>query len=175
MSSTENNTNGALSVPPANTITLKTADGEYFDVEESIAMEFLVVKNFFEDNNDAKAARSVVPLPNVCAKYMSMIIQYCGEQLKFREESGRQAEKIKYDEKFVEDLNNEEMVEMILAVNYLCIKSFMDMLTQAVANRIKNWSVERVRDFFGIENDFTPEEEAKLRQEYPWAYEGVEN
>ncbi|WCJ42252.1 SKP1-like 11 [Euphorbia peplus] len=176
MSSTGNTTNTAVSPPPlANTITLKTGDKQYFQVEECIAMEFAIVKAFFDDNDDSKYV-SEVPLPNVYAKHLRLIIQYCEEQLKFRAEANRtEEEKQKYDEKFVADLSDNDMKEMILAVSYLEIKSFLDMLCQSVADRIKDWSVQRVREFFGIPNDFSPEEEEKVRQENSWAFEDVES
>ncbi|KAJ6740590.1 SCF UBIQUITIN LIGASE SKP1 COMPONENT [Salix purpurea] len=45
---------------------------------------------------------------------------------------------------------------------------------RAVADRIQNRSVEYVRSFFGIDNDFTSEEEALLREEHAWAFEDVD-
>ncbi|XP_065858831.1 SKP1-like protein 14 [Euphorbia lathyris] len=172
-SSTGNTSNAAVSVPPSKKITLKTGDNTYFHVEESIAMEMATVRTFLSDD-DAEAG-TAFPVPNVSAKYMSLIIQYIEEQLKFRADSERQEEKFKYDAKFVEVLGDEELKEILLAVHYLEIKSFLDMLYQAVADRIKNWSVERVRAFFGIDNDVSPEEEAENRREYAWVHEDVEN
>ena len=43
-----------------------------------------------------------------------------------------------------------------------------------MADRIKNKSVEYVRRFFGIESDYTPQEEAQLREEFAWAFEDVD-
>ncbi|XVF33815.1 hypothetical protein REPUB_Repub18cG0003200 [Reevesia pubescens] len=63
---------------------------------------------------------------------------------------------------------------MILAANYLNIKDLLDMLNQAVADRIENKSVEYVRRFFGIENDYTAEEEAEVRAQNEWAFQGVD-
>ncbi|KAJ6737014.1 SKP1 [Salix viminalis] len=67
-----------------------------------------------------------------------------------------------------------DLVDMIPVANYLEIKDLLDVLNQAVADRIENKSVEYVRSFFGIDNDFTAEEEAALRREHAWAYEGVD-
>ncbi|MCI49592.1 SKP1-like protein 14-like, partial [Trifolium medium] len=50
----------------------------------------------------------------------------------------------------------------------------LDFLSQVIADRIANKSVEYVRKYFGIENDFTPEDEAKLREELPWTFTGVD-
>ncbi|WCJ37079.1 SKP1-like 12 [Euphorbia peplus] len=158
-----------MSSSPANTITLKTADDKFLHVETPIAMEFVAVRNFFADD-DAKLG-TPFPLPNVTEKYLILIIEYTKQQLNFREDSTPEEEKSKYDEEFVAKLEDSDLKEILLAVNYLDIKSFLDVLCQAIADRIKDWSVERVREFFGIANDFTPEEELKIRQDHAWAHE----
>ncbi|EEF48762.1 SKP1-like protein 14 [Ricinus communis] len=159
---------------PTKKITLKTADGKYFDVEESVAMEFAAVKNFFDDSTAETAKEMVVPLPNVSAKCLTQIMEYCGKQLKFRAMSGSEDAKNEYDKSFLNEINNEEIKELILAVNYLEVKYLLDVLTNAVAKRIENKSVEYVRKFFAVESDFTPEEEAQLHQEHAWAFENVD-
>ncbi|GKV29446.1 hypothetical protein SLEP1_g38373 [Rubroshorea leprosula] len=157
--------------PPLKKITLRTADGQLFDVEEDVAMEFTTVKSFFDENTDA-TDDIVVPLPNVCADPLVKIIAYCKNhiELKARGESDSK----RYDADFVKEQKDDDLKELILASNYLNIKHLLDVLNQEVANRIKNKSVEYVRRFFGIESDFTPEEEAKIRSENAWAFEGVD-
>ncbi|KDP32225.1 hypothetical protein JCGZ_13832 [Jatropha curcas] len=154
-------------------ITLKAADNHCFEVEESVAMEFTTVKNFFDDNSETLTG-TVIPLPNVYAVHLSKIITYCRQHLKFRAESVPEKERKAYDANFVKELSNEQLREMILASNYLNFRSLLDMLNQATADLIKNKSVEFVREFFGIENDFTEEEEQRLRQENAWAFEGLD-
>ncbi|KAJ6353485.1 hypothetical protein OIU76_002495 [Salix suchowensis] len=82
--------------------------------------------------------------------------------------------KKKYNAEFVTEKSDKDLVDMIPVANYLEIKDLLDVLNQAVADRIENKSVEYVRSFFGIDNDFTAEEEAALRREHAWAYEGVD-
>ena len=54
------------------------------------------------------------------------------------------------------------------------IKEMLEFLNQSVADRIQNKSVEYVRRFFGIESDYTPQEEAQLREGCAWAFEDVD-
>ncbi|XVF22431.1 hypothetical protein REPUB_Repub12eG0171600 [Reevesia pubescens] len=152
----------------AKKITLRTADNHEFEVDEAIAMEFGTVKTFFDENPDA--SEEPIPLPNVSSKCLSSIIEYCKSHLAFRGEE----EAKRYDEELVKGQDNESLKEMILAANYLNIKDLLDMLNQAVADRIKNKSVEYVRRFFGIENDYTAEEEAAVRAQNEWAFQGVD-
>jgi S-phase kinase-associated protein 1 len=174
-------------------ITLKTSDGEVFEVEEAVAMEFVTVKSFFED--DAVSQSTPMPLPNVSSFALSRVIVYCRRILEIRaklptvstasdaeagEEELKEAEKkVKEERKafeaeFLKEESNEGIKELILAANYLDIKEMLEFLNQSVANRIQNKSVEYVRNFFGIENDFSAEEEAKLREEFAWAFEDVD-
>ncbi|GAY46486.1 hypothetical protein CUMW_097450, partial [Citrus unshiu] len=62
--------------------------------------------------------------------------------------------------------SNDELKEMLLVADYLTIKDTLDYLAETLANRIKNKSVEYIRKFFGIENNFMPEEKEATRKEY---------
>ena len=72
--------------------------------------------------------------------------------------------------KFV-DIEQELLFELILAANYMDIKSLLDLTCAKVASMIKGKSPEEIRQTFNIVNDFTPEEEAKVREENKWCEE----
>ena len=44
----------------------------------------------------------------------------------------------------------------------------LDVLCQSVANMIMGKSSQQIRELFGIENDWSPEEEEKVREEIKW-------
>ncbi|KAJ6870276.1 hypothetical protein NC652_036030 [Populus alba x Populus x berolinensis] len=73
-----------------------------------------------------------------------------------------------------DEKSNEELLDMITVAKYLEAEDLLELLSQAVADRIQIKNVEYMRKFFGIENDFTPEEEAKLCEEHSWAFEDVD-
>ncbi|KAJ0043930.1 hypothetical protein Pint_18110 [Pistacia integerrima] len=155
-------------------IFLKTADGQLFEVDEPVAMEFEIVKSFFDENEDA-ADDTVVPLPNVSAEPLAGIIEFCKAHVEFRANGAAGKDEVKkFNAEYIKEKSNEQLKELILAANYLNIKEMLDFLTETIANRLKNKSVEYVRAFFGIENDFTPQEEEAVRKEYEWAFEGVD-
>ena len=58
-----------------------------------------------------------------------------------------------------------------MAANYLDIKPLLELSCAKVASQIKNKSVQEIRKYFNIENDFTPEEEAQIAEENRWAEE----
>ncbi|XP_047334340.1 SKP1-like protein 1A isoform X2 [Impatiens glandulifera] len=75
-----------------------------------------------------------------------------------------------WDAQFI-DVDESTMFELIVASNYLNIKRLMDLSAQAIADMMKDKTVEEIRKIFNIQNDFTPEEEMKIRNENSWAYE----
>lgn len=54
-------------------ITLKSSDGEEFEVEEAIVMESRTIRHMIEDG----CTDNKIPLPNVNSKILSMVIEYC--------------------------------------------------------------------------------------------------
>lgn len=69
--------------------------------------------------------------------------------------------------KFV-DVNQETLFEMIIAANKMDIQPMVDLTCATVASMIKGKSAEEIRAQFNIVNDFTPEEEAQVREENKW-------
>lgn len=52
------------------------------------------------------------------------------------------------------------MSEILLAANFLEIEDLLGLACAKVASKLKNKSIMEIKQFFNIENDFTPEEEA---------------
>ena len=69
-----------------------------------------------------------------------------------------------WDQEFVK-VEQGVLFELILAANYMDIKPLMDLSCKTVANMIKGKSTEQLREMFNIENDFTEEEDAQLKEE----------
>lgn len=64
-------------------ITLKSSDGETFEVEESVALESQTIKHMVEDD----CADNVIPLPNVTSKILAKVIEYCKKHVDFPKSS----------------------------------------------------------------------------------------
>merc|ERR1712064_138489 len=109
--------------------------------------------------------------PNVKTAILSKVIDYC----KYHKDN--QPEEIQkplrstnlcdcgvseWDSEYV-NIEQEVLFELILAANYLDIKSLLDLSCAKVASMIKGKTTEEIRKQFNIVNDFTPEEEALVR------------
>lgn len=59
---------------------------------------------------------------------------------------------------------------LLTSANFLNCSSLLNKGCKYIArNIIKNRSVEELRDYFGVENDFTPDEEEAIKREFSWA------
>ncbi|KAK6775208.1 hypothetical protein RDI58_026209 [Solanum bulbocastanum] len=145
---------------------LKSSDGDEFEIEESVAVQSGTIKNMVDDDY------TLIPLPNVNTQNLIVIIEY---MKKHGEKTDSNEEEIKeFDKEFMKDKSYHNMFHLVIAANYLHIRDLMDLLCQTIADRIKNKSVNAVRQIFSITNDYTPEEEEKVREEHKWAHEGEE-
>ncbi|KAK1362952.1 hypothetical protein POM88_038513 [Heracleum sosnowskyi] len=154
-------------------ITLKSSDNETFEVEEKVAMEALTIKHMIEDDS----ACTTIPLPDVTGTILAKVIEYCKKHVESTKAADNDEENKdakddlkKYDEDFV-NADLQTLFDLILAANYLNIKSLLDLVYQKVADLLKDKTVEDFRKIFNIENDLTPEEEEALRKENAWAFE----
>ncbi|CAK9312750.1 SKP1-like protein 1B [Cucurbita pepo subsp. pepo] len=151
-------------------ITLKSSDGEIFEVDEAVALESQTIKHMIEDD----CADSGIPLPNVNSKILSKVIEYCKKHVespKPEDRTGSVDDDLKtWDSEFVK-VDQATLFDLILAANYLNIKSLLDLTCQTVADMIKGKTPEEIRKTFNIKNDFTPEEEEEVRRENQWAFE----
>ncbi|VAH97694.1 unnamed protein product [Triticum turgidum subsp. durum] len=128
-------------------ITLKSSDGEEFQVEEAVAMESQTIPHMIEDDCAADSSSST-----------STAAAAPAEDLK------------SFDAEFVK-VDQATLFDLILAANYLNIKGLLDLTCQTVADMIKGKTPEEIRKTFNIKNDFTPEEEVEIRRENQWAFE----
>ncbi|KAK4187773.1 E3 ubiquitin ligase [Podospora australis] len=89
-------------------------------------------------------------------------------------DSYKRVEMTEWDQKFFDDKvtgagsNDEGLLRIIFAANYLGIENLLDMGVQVVANMLKGKSAEEIRYILKIQNDFTPEEEEAIRAENNW-------
>ncbi|KAI4353137.1 hypothetical protein L6164_002108 [Bauhinia variegata] len=162
-------------------VTLRARDGEVFTIEQDIAKEFGILERIMEEDGFSE----FFPVPNVRSAALEKVIQYCRKHLEFRTRAAQHGggqtdihnsgDAKAFDDGFVSDLSNNELRELIFAANYLEVKELLDLLSQTIADRIKNKSVEYAREFLGIENDYTTEELNALREKNAWAFEGVDD
>ncbi|KGN55643.1 SKP1-like protein 1 [Cucumis sativus] len=152
----------------SNKITLKSSDGDYFQVDDAVALQSQTIRHMIEDN----CAHNGIPLPNVNSKILAKVIQYCRKHVDASSADPLPSEDdLKtWDRDFV-NVDQATLFDLILAANYLDVKSLLDLTCQTVADMIKGKKPEEIRKTFNIKNDFTPAEEEEVRRENQWACE----
>mmetsp|Transcript_9956 Transcript_9956/g.18854 ORF Transcript_9956/g.18854 Transcript_9956/m.18854 type:complete len:163 (-) Transcript_9956:2128-2616(-) len=153
------------------------ADCDGNAVPRNVGMMSVLISAMIEDDNDI-STESVVPLPNVKSNILKKVIEFCEHHVnepmmdveKPLKSSVMSEIASEWDAKFV-DLEQEVLFELILAANYMDIKSLLDLTCAKVATMIKGKTPEEIRETFNITNDFTPEEEARVREENKWCEE----
>ncbi|KAL2468505.1 SKP1-like protein 1A [Forsythia ovata] len=158
-------------------IVLKSSDLETFEVEETVALESQTIKHMIEDG----CADTSIPLPNVTSKILAKVIEYCKRHVEAAAKASADGTPATADRVADDDLkafdadfvkvDQSTLFDLILAANYLNIKSLLDLTCQTVADMIKGKTPEEIRKTFNIKNDFTPEEEEEVRRENAWAFE----
>ncbi|WFD29083.1 TATA-binding protein-associated factor mot1 [Malassezia sp. CBS 17886] len=150
-------------------VLLTTSDNEHFTVDRDVAERSVLIKQMIEDIGETDQP---IPLPNVSSSVLTKVLEYCSHHRNDlptssddTDEMRRRATDIsEWDAKFIQ-VDQEMLFEIILAANYLDIKSLLDVGCKTVANMIKGKQPEEIRKLFNIQNDFTPEEEAQIRRE----------
>ncbi|KEH23709.1 SCF ubiquitin ligase, SKP1 component [Medicago truncatula] len=140
-------------------ITLKSDDGETFEVSEAVALKSQTIKHIIEDDC----------ADNILAK----VIEYCKKHVEATSSDEKVSEDDlkNWDADFTKEVDQQTLFQILLAANYLNIKNLLDLCCQTVADDIKDKKPEEIRKIFNVENDFSPEEEAKVQNENTWAFE----
>ncbi|KAL3634335.1 hypothetical protein CASFOL_021389 [Castilleja foliolosa] len=171
------------------TVLLRSSDGELFEVEEAVAVQSQTIKHMIEDD----CAYTEIPIHNVTGVILAKVIEYCKRHVdacaptstantddkpsstpvststantddKPSSTPVSDDELKAFDADFVK-VDLPTLFDIILAANYLNIKSIMELITQTLADMMKGKTAEEIRKTFNIKNDFTAEEEEEIRKE----------
>lgn len=131
-------------------VKIVTSDGVDFSLRPEVAAKSGLVARMLDSVEDAVLT---VPLQDVVSGTFARVQNYLETDA------------------FEAPGSDEDLLSLVVAANFLDIKTLLDTACQAVADRIKGKSPEEIRMVFGLENTYTPEEEAKVRQANAWAFE----
>lgn len=155
-------------------ITLQSNDEQTFKVKRDVISKSITIENMLQDIQDSETA---VPLPNVTGVILKLVLQYLEHEhanptvvSEDKKDEKRTDDISEWDQKFLE-VDQPTLFHLILAANYLDIKSLLNVTCKTVANMIKGKTPEEIRKTFNIVGDFTPEEEEQVRKENEWAEE----
>ncbi|KAJ4884966.1 SKP1-like protein 4 [Raphanus sativus] len=149
-------------------IMLKSSDGESFVVEEAAARQSKIISFLVEEFPDQE-----LPFTNLTSEILGKVMEYCKKHVVEDDVCGDSSSSSsssddlkKWDAKFVGEIDQPMLMDLIMAANYLHIPSLLDVTCQKVADMIAACNDEKeIRATFNIENDFTEEEVEAIRME----------
>ncbi|CAE6481200.1 unnamed protein product [Rhizoctonia solani] len=142
------------------TVQVLTQDEQILTIDWGIFKQF----GIFQPQNDPEdRPKEAVPLPNIPAATMNKVIEYCEHH---RDDEpyleGTPTRDTEWDNAFIAGLAQDELFDIILAANYLDIKSMLDLGCKQVANMIKSKTPAEIRKLFSITSQATPDTEADV-------------
>merc|ERR1711977_104525 len=156
-------------------VVLLSKDEREFKVKFGIVMYSETIKALSsfpdeeEDREDWSVPAASIPLPPVEGSILEKVIDYCTYHTEHKE--AKEDETEAWDKQFAA-VDDDTLFSLILAANYLDIKSLLDLTCKTVADYIKACKTpQEIRRRFNIKNDFTPEEEEEVRKENAWCEE----
>jgi S-phase kinase-associated protein 1 len=155
-----------------------------YKLSRELAMASSLIKDMLEDATEGE--QTVIPIPNASGKTLAHVISYMEHHENNKAEPIEKPLKVKIDDVISEwdkaflftelikdhdEKQHEVLINVIMAANFLNIKDLLDLTCAAVAGMVNGKTTEQIRTLFNIVNDFSPEEEARLKEEAKWCEE----
>ena len=155
-------------------VRLSSSNGDVVEAPLSLARRLGVVDRFLEhcDEDDDP----LIPLQNVDSGVLAMVLKYY-ESVPESTPSGDVLDpdappdpKDAYDADFFR-MEKDSLFALVVAANYLDAPELLDGGCQVIADMVKGMSPEKIRQEFGITEEFTEAEMETARRENAWAFE----
>ncbi|XP_066374294.1 SKP1-like protein 1 [Miscanthus floridulus] len=160
------------------TIVLVSSDNSArFEVREAAALLSQTVRRMI-DEAGADASGDGITLPDVDAKTLAKVLEYCNKHAPASSSSSAaeaappaegEEDLERFDREFVR-VDMGTLYSLVTAASYLKIEGLLNLTCQTIADMIKGKTPEQIRKTLGITSEFTPEEEDEVRRENAWAF-----
>jgi len=152
------------------TVILVSQEKKEFKVPKRAAMQSNLVKTALEEDKDAKS----VELVHISAPIVEKVIQYMDyhkdvepRRIESPLKSTNMRELVdRFDANFVDEMDLDTLMRVLLAANYMDVKSLLGLLCAKVASMMKGKTADQIRKTFNIRGEFTPEEEEEIRKDF---------
>ncbi|KAH9904080.1 Skp1 family, dimerization domain-containing protein [Xylariomycetidae sp. FL2044] len=110
-----------------------------------------------------------IPLSEIDGKTLEKVMEWC-EHAAAHAEAETEESKTAAQKSLILAYDQELLFDVIKAANFLQVEALLRQGCRRVADMVAGKSTAEMREVLGIETDFTPEEEAKLRAESSWVH-----
>ncbi|MEX0596730.1 MAG: hypothetical protein WD512_09530, partial [Candidatus Paceibacterota bacterium] len=132
----------------------------------------------------ADGEKLIIPCTHANIKnpeYLDLVLQYSQfmRTSEFptdaRKENGKiEGELTEWEKNFASNMSKNTLMEVVLVANYLEFNFMLEAMCLAMAGLLKDRKTEQMREDWGIVNDFTEEEERKIKEEHKFIEEAQE-
>ena len=154
-----------------------SSDGQKFEISVKAAMRSQIMKESIMGNNQEEIEFNA---NNIEGDILKKIVEYLEH---YENEEPKEIERPlpslnfkecvdEWDYNFI-DVDINTIFKIINASNYLNIPPLLELSSAKMASIIKGKTTEEVRQLFGIQNEFTPEEEQQIIEENKWCMENL--
>jgi len=151
-------------------ITLLSQEKTEFKVPRKAALQSQMIKTALEDDKDAKEVNLVhisAPIVKKVVEYMTYHMDREPRKIESPLKSTNMKELVdRFDAAFVDDIDQDTLFKLLLAANYMDVKSLLGLICAKVASMMKGKTADQIRKTFNIRGEFTPEEEEEIRKEH---------
>jgi S-phase kinase-associated protein 1 len=126
----------------------------------------------------------IIPLPSGNVKspeHLDYVVQYAEfmRTAEFPKDERKEDARIdgvltEWEKKFAESTPKNTLIEVVLLANFLEFNYMLEAMCCAMAGLMKDRTTEQIREDWGIKNDFTKEEEEKIKKENQFIEEAQE-
>ena len=174
-------------------ITLQVVDDEgKILFEKDIAWKNLyhcvTIRNMVNDLSGGEfgeeGEKFIIPFPSGNVKspeHLDYLVQYAEfmRTTEFPKDERKEDARIdknltEWEIKFAENTPKNILIELVLLTNYLEFNYMLEAMCCAMAGLMKDRTTEKIREEWGIKNDFTKEEEEKIKKENQFIEEAQE-
>ena len=149
---------------------LKSADGQVFEVDESILKTSKYLRDLIENNYPDLDQE--ININQIESKYLCKIIDYLRhyENIKPKKipkpltDSNLKSILSQWDYTFINSMSLEECIDLLNGANLLEINGLINLSSAKIASEMLNGPIEQVREKFGIKSDMNPEEQKRYEK-----------
>lgn len=163
-------------------LSITTKDAQVIKVSQDIRTMSKLIDESLMDNATEEAELTTT---DVNAQEMNMIVDYC-KHYEFKKiatdiehplpsKDPKVYIKDDWEREFIEKLDLDGKCELLMAANYFNIPAIFELCCASIAAFFKGKDFEKIKGDFGLQDvTYTPEDEEKLKAEYPWIMEQAE-
>ncbi|CAI2369065.1 unnamed protein product [Moneuplotes crassus] len=148
-------------------VSVLTADGKIFEMDPSDALEIAFIRGKMENNDETEE----IKLEHVDYSELEKVVQFL-HQLQIKPYKMPIPKPLPSDrlEDFIDvqwyidfiDMPKKDLLKLIRAANFLNIERLFELACAKIGSQIKGMTIEELREFFEIVNDFTNNEEETI-------------